>query len=196
MGASFITTETKACNLPDTVPKGWHAPYFNPADFVIGIDTMIKHTGRASAFIERTPSASYGNGFIFQEFAAGIYRNKRVRFTIYIKSNEVEIGVLWFKAEGPENVLNFGNNHNNLIEGTNDWTMYRITLDIPEETFNVQFGIMLIGQGKLWVDDCNLEIVNDSIPSDNVVSNESKVKYPKKTFPPVPIAMNLGFEDY
>ena len=200
MVTSFITIETKACNLPDSVPKGWGASYSYQSDVIIGIDTVIKHSGKASAFIERDPSPSDGTWFIYQSIAADIYRNKRVRFSVYVKSKEAEYVNLWFKAEGSEYVLAFANNFtlNTPIEGTTDWTMYHITLDIPQESIMVQFGVMLCGQGKLWADDCKLEIVDNSVPSDDVVVKglAPNVKLPKKTNPSYPIATNLGFEDY
>jgi hypothetical protein len=49
-----------------------------------------------------------------------------------------------------------------LIRGTNDWKMYELVADIPEETGCICSGFRLNGSGKLWLDDVNYEIVDDS----------------------------------
>jgi hypothetical protein len=40
--------------------------------------------------------------------------------------------------------------------------MYELVADIPEETGCICSGFRLNGSGKLWLDDVNYEIVDDS----------------------------------
>ena len=141
---------------------------------------------------------STGNATMIQSIAADAFRNKRVKLTVYARSKEVETGAyFYFKVDGPDTELAFANTAVELIEETTDWTLYHITLDVPEAAINMDFGVvMLPGQGTLWMDDFNLEVVDKSIPSDAWVAR-GKLRNPvtKKNYQPNAKAMNLGFED-
>lgn len=199
MGTSFTMIETKACNLPDSVPKGWRAYAYNSPDIVIGTDTIVKHNGKASGFLQIPQSVVLCTGQMIQSIAADPYRKKRVRLTVYLKSKEVEAGFIFMRVDGPDSAVAFANTLNEPIEETIDWTLYHITLDVLEESRNINFGAVLKGQGILWVDDFSLEVVDRSIPSDDKVATGLMLikgwKVPKKNYLPNPVSMNLGFED-
>ena len=203
IGAAIITTAAKGNNLPDTIPKGWRAGLNNAPDIVIGTDTLVKHSGKASGFMQRSLSLKLlpGSANLLQSIAAEPYRNKRVRLSVYLKTNEIEFTsgrgpFLYFRVDGQDSILTFANTVRNLIVETTDWTMYHITLDVPETSVNLDFGVVLMCQGTIWIDDYNLEVVDQSIPSDDwVAPNKMKGAVTKKNYQPNAIAMNLGFED-
>ena len=200
MGAAFTTIETRGDSLPDSIPKGWRYYSNNASDIVIGTDTSVRHSGKASGFIQR-PFAlkpSTGNVTMMQLIAADPYRNKRVRLTFYARSEGVESGAYFsFQADGKDTILAYANTAGNMIQETNEWTMYHITLDVPEAAINMEFGVQMIpGQGTIWVDDFNLEAVDQNIPSDDwVAPRKLRMAVPKWKFQPNTKAMNLGFED-
>jgi hypothetical protein len=39
------------------------------------------------------------------------------------------------------------------IQGTADWQTYDITLQIPDEPGQIEFGLMLYGPGQIWLRD-------------------------------------------
>jgi len=53
------------------------------------------------------------------------------------------------------------------ITGTNDWYKYEIVLDIPEDGAMMNFGALLEGDGKIWIDDLSFEIVTDEVETTN-----------------------------
>lgn len=65
MGSVFIAIETKAAALPDSVPKGWRASVINPPEVDIGTDTMVKHSGKASGFIQHAPTPIFARYTMF-----------------------------------------------------------------------------------------------------------------------------------
>ena len=45
------------------------------------------------------------------------------------------------------------------------WTRYEIVLDVPANSFRISYGILLTGIGQVWVDDVQLEVVGDEVPT-------------------------------
>lgn len=200
MGAAFTTIETRGNSLPDSIPKGWRYYSNNATDIVIGTDTSVRYSGKASGFIQRPLALkpSTGNVGMLQSIDPGPYRNQRVKLTVYAKSKEVESGALfYFRVDGTDSILPYATTGGNMISETTDWTLYHITLDVPEAAINMEFGVQMIsGQGTIWVDDFNLEVVDNSIPSDAMaIRGQSKNPGTRKLSLQNAIAMNLGFED-
>lgn len=197
MGSTLITIKTSGTNLCDSVPKGWQTRGKILPDVVIGNDTVIKHTGRASGFLYRAPSPTYAQFAILQRVSADAYRNKRVRLTAYAKSKDVERAIINFMAVSADTILSFANTFSGPIQETTDWTMYSVTIDVPQESINIEFDLIFMGQGSVWIDDYNLEIVDNSIPSDDIIVKGLMKKhgFGKRMYPPNSCAMNLGFED-
>ena len=200
MGAAFTRIETRGNSLPDSIPKGWRAFTNNAPDIVIGTDTAIRHSGKASGFIQR-PFAlkpSTGNVTMMQFITADPYRNKRVRLTVYARSEGLESGALfYFRVDGTDTVLAYANTAANVITETTEWTLYQITLDVPEAAIIMYFGVVMReGQGTIWVDDFNFEVVDNSIPSDvKAIGVQPKNTDMKKPSVQNAKARNLGFED-
>ncbi len=201
MGAASITTVAMGNTLPDSIPNGWRAAANKPPDLVIGTDTSVKHTGNASGFLHRPIALkpSTGNAIMWQSINAGPYRNKKVRLTVYARSEEVEAGAFfYFRVDGEDSVLAYRNSAADLIKETTEWRSYHITLDVAGAAITMDFGVVwLPGQGTIWMDDFDLEVVDNLILSDTqVISGELKYRgTKKKNAIPNEKAMNLGFED-
>ena len=200
IGATCITTVARGNNLRDSIPKGWRGTANKPPDLVIGTDTSVKHTGKASGFILRPLALkpSTGNSVMWQSIDPGPYRNKKVKLTVYARSKEVEAGAyFYFRVDGEDSVLAFRSTGGNMIKETNEWTLYHITLDVPEAAIAIDFGVVMSpGQGTIWIDDFNLEVVGDLIPSGALaIRAQLNSTGKKKHAIPNAKAMNLGFED-
>jgi erythromycin esterase-like protein len=48
------------------------------------------------------------------------------------------------------------------VTGTRDWRQYSIELDVPKETTNINFGVIMPGKGTAWFD--GLEVLIDGAP--------------------------------
>ena len=180
----------------DSIPKGWRATLETSPDVIMGIDTIIKRSGRASGFIKRLPIESNGYGTMMQSIEANEYRNKMVRISVYVKCKDVERGGLYFRVDGKETALRHTYSSKQYIEETMDWTLFQLTLDVPEESRNIDFGATLVGEGTLWLDDYKLEVVEKTTADDNMITEESKTrKLPIRNYLPNKKAINLGFEE-
>ena len=68
------------------------------------------------------------------------------------------------------------------IIGSTGWEKYEIVLDVPENSTNLAFGILLDGSGQAWIDDICFEVVGLEVPTTGYSRNGSKndFKYPDK----------------
>lgn len=130
---------------------------FGSDDYSIGIDSMVVHHGKYSAYIEYCPNAEVD----FKAWALeipGSYNGNQITLTGYIKSENVTNGFagLWMRID-PE--IAFDNMGRRGITGTTPWTRYKITLPLnPKATRQIVVGGLLIGKGKIWIDDLSLTI--------------------------------------
>ncbi len=105
------------------------------------------------------------------------YNGKRISLSGYIKTENVTDGYagLWMRID-PQ--IAFDNMNDNGISGTKDWKKYEITLPLdPENTDKIVFGGLLVGKGKMWID--NLQV---SIDGKNLDSKKLKI-YQKNFLP-------------
>jgi len=49
------------------------------------------------------------------------------------------------------------------LKGTNDWTVRRVVLDVPEDAASLHFGFFLKGLGRCWARGFTLEQVGSDI---------------------------------
>jgi hypothetical protein len=87
-------------------------------------------------------------------------KGKKIRLSGWIKTEGMGKGYagLWWRADGPDGVLAFDNMQSSEIDGTRDWREYTIELLVPPETVNINFGALLVGSGRAWFDDIEVEI--------------------------------------
>ncbi len=197
--AILAVVETRAAIFPDSIPKGWRGSIANLPEAAMGIDTTVKHSGKASGFVQCQPLLKSGFGSLMQSVAADDYRNKRVRLTVYVKTKDAELVQIFMSVHSSDSAIAYGNSLNESIHENSDWTFCHVTLDIPENSRNIDFGVVLTGQGVVWVDDYKLEIVDESVPSDDrmVKGLTARRKLPN-SYKPSQLnlkPMNLSFED-
>ncbi len=164
LGVAFIiscTTKEKLSKLnfdfensEKEVPTGWDN--FGSPNYILAIDSAIAISGKYSASLEYKE----GNPD-FKAWAFTIpdnYDGKKITLTGYIKTENVTDGYagLWMRID--PNIA-FDNMSKNGVVGTTDWTKYEVTLDMnPEETKQIVVGGLLVGKGKMWIDDLQVNI--------------------------------------
>jgi hypothetical protein len=119
-----------------------------------------------------------------QTFAADRFRGARLRLSGYVKSEDVvQWAGLWMRIDGPRGeMLGFDNMQDRPIKGTRAWTRHTIVLDVPDTSQAIAFGILLSGAGRVWLDDLEFDVVDESVPVTHITHS----------LPPQPI--NLDFE--
>jgi hypothetical protein len=95
------------------------------------------------------------------------FRGRRIRLSGYVKTENVRTGWagLWLRIDGSYEgeMLGFDNMEKRPIKGTTDWTEYAIVLDVPARATGLSFGLVLEGDGEVWMDDLKFVVVQASV---------------------------------
>ncbi|MEK5060831.1 AraC family transcriptional regulator [Paenibacillus sp. FSL H7-0326] len=168
--------------------KGWFISGSHPQDYEMGIDRNTVHQGSTSGYLKaQTPMDDGAFATMMQQFKADKYKGKRMRFSGFVKTENVkEYCGLWMRVDShSEDVLQFDNMNDRRITGDTHWNHYAIVLDVPEESGTISFGVLLMGEGKVWVDGFQFEEVDLSVPTTSL-----KLDYAMSDEP-----TNLSFEE-
>lgn len=135
-------------------PKGWEN--FGNETYHKALDSTIVKNGKYSVSLAYTD----GNpGFKAWAFTLpDNYKGKSITLSGFIKTENVSEGHagLWMRIDPS---LGFDNMNNRGIVGTTDWTKYEITLPMsPDKTDKIVVGGLLVGKGKMWLDDFKVTI--------------------------------------
>ncbi len=153
------------------VPEGWFLAGSKPANYDTGTDAQAVNNGKPSAYL-KAKTDSEGFGTLMQSISAEQYRGKRVRFSAYVKSQDVNRwSGLWMRVDGPTPASGgappataFDNMQNRAIKGTQLWRQYEVVLDVDAKAAGVSFGILLDGPGEVWLNSVGFEVVSDNTP--------------------------------
>lgn len=150
--------------LHATVPDGWLLAGSQPKSYDTGVDTQMPHDGHPSAYLKSREPVTGGFGTLMQSIDAKNYAGKRVRFSGAVKSDGVQSWAgLWMRVDkGPE-VAAFDNMENRAIKGTAGWKRHDVVLDVPQDASGIAFGILLDGQGEVWLSDAKFEVVGTEV---------------------------------
>jgi hypothetical protein len=165
--------------MEEVMMKSWFMAGSDPGDYELGIDPNAKYYGKNSAFLKAAVAEPRGFGSMMQMFKANDFLNKRMRFSAYVKSEEIEAWAgLWMRIDGSgQQPLGFDNMQNRPIKGTTDWQKYAVVLDVPAESVNIAFGILLECKGQVWLNDVQFEEVGMDVP---ITSIDGNCEYPDK----------------
>jgi hypothetical protein len=165
-------------------PIGWGGGSKYQSDYEVGTDRKISHTGHASGYVRSRTSKPRGFAALTQAFNAEEYRGKRLQMAAYVKAEKIKKWAgLWMRVDGRyDGALSFDNMQSRPIKGTCNWTRHAIVLDVPEQSTAISVGVLLKGQGRVWVDDFELSPVTTEVPT---TGRSGYSKQPR----------NLGFEE-
>lgn len=183
---TFLTSNKANAQTID----GWFKAGNKRENYNIGLDKSTFKSGGISAFIQSNENETTIKGFgtLMQTCSAENYLGKRIKMTAYIKTKDVvNRAGMWLRVDSkePRETLSFDNMAKRPISGNTDWIKYEIILDVPENSERLNFGILVNGTGKAWIDDIHFEIVDKAKTS----TTETK----KKPIPSKP--MNLDFSE-
>lgn len=171
-----VSQTTKQLNLDfeqikNEYPTKWDN--FGSGDYKIYIDSIYKKSGKFSVVIESTIKAKD-----FKALAINLpnnYKGKSIRLSGYIKTENVTDGYagLWMRID-PK--VAFDNMNNKGVTGTTDWKKYEITLPLnPKKTDKIVVGGLLIGKGKMWLDNLQITIDGKDLDNKNLKIVERKI---------------------
>ena len=170
-------------------PAGWHKNGSNNSAYDVGVDENQSWGGMPSAYVKSiSPSAESTFGGMMQTTSAEAYRNKRVKLTGWVKTEDANDGGghLWLRIDGQKggDTLGFDNMDSRAPKGTNDWQEYSAILDVPNEASTINYGFFVQGRGKMWVNGLTIQPVGPDVPTTNMIKSPPNL-------PKTPV--NLGF---
>lgn len=149
-------------NIKNNMPVGWSTMGSSICKF--SVDSITKVNGKYSAVIEAKSDKQ-----VFGAWGITIphsYEGKQITLSGYMKTENVtgSHAGLWMRLD-PE--AGFDNMVGQAIKGTNDWKQYTITLPLsPNKVQSIVVGGILVGTGKIWID--NLEVTIDGKKIENL----------------------------
>ncbi|KGM94797.1 transcriptional regulator [Clostridium novyi A str. 4552] len=170
--------------------KGWIITGVSPEKYHMTIDDKLYHMGSKAATIsfvtDEISNEEYGT--IMQQISAKTFVGKRMRFSGFVKTKEVEGWCgLWMRIDSSLGVtLKLDNMQSRAITGTTEWNYYSCVLDIPENSAIINIGVLLAGKGQIWFDNADLQEVDYNTPTTEFV--------PEEVFPDH--ILNPSFEEF
>ncbi|HLN72951.1 MAG: hypothetical protein ACM3O8_00670 [Methylococcaceae bacterium] len=174
---SVLIIFTTLALLSFDIPAGWFTAGSKPQSYEMGIDKGAGQSGKNAATIKSKDASIDGFGTLMQQFNPGQYLGKRVRMSGYVKSvNVTNWAGLWFRVDqaGSKQSLSFDNMEKRAIKGTTGWKKYEIVLDVPNHASLIAFGALLAGTGQIWFDNIKFEIVDNSVPTTDMIATAVK----------------------
>ena len=185
---SNLSIEVVSSDIPSTNMYGeykttndWFKAGSKPNLYEIGKDENVKYDNESSMYLKSTSDVKDGFGTIMKQISPDEYIDKRIRMAGMIKSENVgDWAGMWMRVDGPDygKSLQFDNMYNRPIKGTNDWTKYEIVLDVPGNSTNIAYGVLVHGNGRVWLVNPIFEEVGNDVPTTNMPS-ETKYDYKK-----------------
>ncbi|WP_343732688.1 transcriptional regulator [Duganella sp.] len=149
--------------------EGWTLAGGSPKSYEIGIDSKEAVSDKGARFIRYVEGDDTAFGTLMQQISARNYQGKRVRFQAMVKTREVsQWAGLWMSAlrHGEQYPAAFYNSQDKPINGSADWQLRSVTLDIPADAATLNFGVIDAGRGQVWIDRLSLEVVGKEVPVD------------------------------
>ena len=179
-------------NIQNGYPTGWTE--FGEGDYKVYIDSSQAKMGKNSVVMESTEGNQVFKALEFK--VPNNYQGKSILLKGSIKTEDVKDGYagLWMRID-PQ--IAFDNMGNRGVKGTTDWQDFEIQLPLkPEKTQNIVFGGILVGKGKMWLDNLQISIDGKILGKDEIdiyerelfpadkdkeFDNGSNITFPKMT---------------
>ena len=129
-----------------------------------GIDNNIVQHGQQSATLESLVENPSGFCMLMQGCIKKDFNGKRIKMTGYIKSLNTNTATMWIRVDdlAGKVTADFDNMMDRPVSGTSDWTKCEIVFDATSKC-SINYGFILSGKGKIWVDNLSFEIVDSSV---------------------------------
>ncbi len=131
-------------------------------------DLVVTHAGKPSGRLMSIGECQ-SFGTMVQCINPADYAGKRVRFSGYVRARDVKDWAgLWMRVDGAGGcgtALAFDNMSARPIKGSKDWARYEVVLDVAKDAKSICLGLLLQGQGKVWLSGVSFEPVSAAVPT-------------------------------
>ncbi|MCO7223036.1 hypothetical protein [Pleionea sp. CnH1-48] len=148
------------------LPEGWFRAGSSPSSYKMELVQNEGVPAPSVVIASKEDLEIEGFGTVMQNFYPKSYLGKRVKLTAWVKAEDVaDWAGVWMRVDGENRkVLAFDNMFGRHIKGTSDWTEYTIVLDVDKAASNLAYGVLLSGEGTVYIDKFNFTLVDDSVP--------------------------------
>lgn len=160
VNADFESTARTTHGAPD----GWlTAQHAGEPSYTFRLDANAPRTGRHSARIDSIGVQPFG--IMYQLLPGAAYVGKRLRFSAEMRTaaagndDSFSGAVLVLQAMQAGAPLAWERMADRPLRGDHPWQRHAVELTLPPGTQQVQVGVMLMGNGTVWLDDARLAIV-------------------------------------
>ena len=150
------------------VPTDWRSsPRLRRFDFQIATSEERPYSGKRCVAISRAPGKHYGEmvGSFVQMLDATAYRGKKIKLRVAARAELAGAdNMSWLrlivsrKASGPQSAA-FDSLDKYPIASA-EWRIYEILADVPTDADLISYGLVLMGDGKAWLDSVSVEVVD------------------------------------
>lgn len=145
-----------------------------PEKYESGVDYYISQ-GKSSIYLKSKEIVTHEEfGTLMCTIKADQYRGKRLRLTAVIKTEYVKGWAgLWMGITGENaELLAMDNMRNRPIKHTKNWQSHSIILDVEENASEIAIGVLLFGEGCIWVTHLQLEEVDKKMTLANLKTGD------------------------
>lgn len=125
----------------------------NPEAFHIGSTSEHVVSGRYAVLIQGDGSEPWGG--VAQLLRRPGLGGKRVALSASVRGENVQGGVQMWAAFRGSHSMPFEQTLDG-TDGSFGWRRVGVEFDVPEKARDVEIGIMLVGSGRIWLDDVSL----------------------------------------
>src|ERR1700722_13074792 len=148
------------------LPKDWLIEGNQSDLYDVSIDPTVSYQDKPAVLLS-SGSATYINNVMLKQVIDGnAWYGKRVRFSCFVKTQEVESdATVSVSVKAPAgNLLVYDPMIDRSLDGNNDWTKLEIVVDVPADGRWITYGPCLHGKGKMWAAQFKVEEVSKSVP--------------------------------
>src|SRR5262249_6085195 len=138
-------------------PSGWIVPHaIRDGGYHVSVVEEKPHGGKRCVLVQGAPNKANIFGNVLQRVDATPYRGKKLRLRASVRTQGR--AQLWMRVDQANGDMGFFDNMDDRPITSGDWREYTIEGEIEKDAAVLNFGMMLIGDGKAWLDDVKLEI--------------------------------------
>lgn len=153
-----------------SMPSGWVG---GPTG-TIAFDSTVVHAGAGAARLERNAQSVQAFSTLTMSLPVD-FDGQSIELRGYLRTEGVTgFAGLWVREDGTGGPVQFDNMQKRGLAGTTEWTEYTIRLPLDPQARDLLFGVLLVGEGKVWADD--LQLLVDGRPI-----NEAPTRAPAGT---------------
>jgi hypothetical protein len=155
------------------VPPGWFVPSLpKDSDYVAELRRDACRNGNGCAVVVAPANVPRQVGNLMQSFGAAAYRGKTVRLRAWVRLQRFFVAAaglrfpapedraqMWLSVERSNRRTGFSDSMDDRPVRSSEWTRCQIVSEIDVDAQFIQFGVMSIGGGRVWVDDVSFEVI-------------------------------------